>query len=178
MSIADFAALGSLASSLALLLSLVYLNLQVRQNTHAHRVTAHQERLNFVKEFLGRLTDGAVAPVYLRGLSADAGMTEVEFTQFRALMHSWFLGMAEIFWLHDQGVLDDDRFAGSMAALKGYLGYPGCRAVWQAIRDVMPADFQALVDKLVADGAVTSPHRAYDVWRAAIAAQAPVGGAV
>lgn len=168
MSLSDLASLGGFASGVAVLISLIYLALQVRQNTHAHRVTAHEERLTFVRDFLGRIAEPSMAAVYLRGLSADGDLTEIEFTRYRALMHSWFLGMAEVVWLYDRGVLDEDRFAGSMAALRGYLGFPGCRAVWRVIAPVMPITFQDLVTKLIAEGEEASAHSPFETWRAAL----------
>ena len=142
MSLADLASIGSFVSALAVLISLIYLGLQVRQNTHVHRASAHQARLEFVMDFLEGQTDPSMAPLLLRGMEGDAKLSEVEFTRFKAFMHRWFLGMAEIVWMHERGVLDNDRFAGSMVALRGYLGFPGCRAVWQVIKPVMPASFE------------------------------------
>jgi len=122
-------------------------------------------------EFLDGQTDPSMAPVFLRGMEGDAEMTEVEFTRFRAFMHRWFLGMAEIVWMHERGVLDDDRFAGSMEALRRYLGFPGCRAVWQVIKPVMPAPFQALVEETIADTDVASVHSTFKAWRSALSNQ-------
>jgi hypothetical protein len=172
MSLADLASIGSFVSGLAVLVSLIYLSLQVRQNTHLHRASAHQARLSFVMEFLGGQTDASMASVLLSGLEGDAQMTEVEFTRFRAFMHRWFLGMAEIVWLHDRGVLDDDRFAGSMAALGSYLSFPGCRAVWQVIKPVMPAPFRALVEKTIAETPVASVNSLFKTWQSALPGQA------
>ena len=171
MSLSDLASVGSLVSSIAVLISLIYLGLQVRQNTHVHRASAHQVRLDFVMEFLHGQTDPSMAPLFLRGLEGDATMTEVEFTRFRAFMHRWFLGMAEIVWMHERGVLDDDRYAGSMEALRGYLGFPGSRAVWQVIKPVMPAPFRSLVETAILETDVASVHSAFNAWRSALAIQ-------
>ncbi|MHB8530764.1 MAG: hypothetical protein ACYC8V_14795 [Caulobacteraceae bacterium] len=142
MSLSDLASIGSFASGVAVLASLIYLALQVRQNTHAHRVTAHQDRLTFVRDFLARIAD--------------------------PFMRGWLLGMAEIVWLRQRGVLDEDRFAGSMEALRGYLGFPGCRAVWPIIKPVMPVAFQSLVEKTIAATEESSAHAALEAWRSAI----------
>ena len=171
MSLSDLASIGSLVSGIAVLVSLIYLGLQVRQNTHVHRASAHQARLDFVMEFLDGLTDASLAPIFLRGLEGDPSMTEVEFTRFRAFMHRWFLGMAEIVWMHERGVLDDDRYAGSTQALREYLGFPGTRAVWQVIKPVMPATFRTLVDTTIADTELASVHSVFDAWRSALSIQ-------
>ncbi|HEY5072567.1 MAG TPA: hypothetical protein VII63_11110 [Caulobacteraceae bacterium] len=171
MSLSDLASIGSFVSGLGVLVSLIYLSLQIRQNTHAHRAMAHQDRLNFVKEFLGRLTEASMASVFLRGSAGDDQLTEVEITQYRSLMHGWFLGMAEIVWLHERGVLDSDRFAGSMAALRLHLRSPGCRAVWRVIKPLMPTPFRALVEKTIADLPIGEPHSVSRDWRSALANQ-------
>ena len=171
VSLSDVASIGSLVSGAAVLVSLIYLGLQVRQNTHVHRASAHQARLDFVMEFLDGQTDPSLAPVFLRGLEGDPTMTEVEFTRFRAFMHRWFLGMAEIVWMHERGVLDDDRYAGSLEALRGYLGFPGCRAVWQVVKPVMPAPFRILVETTIADTDVASVHSVFNAWRSALLVQ-------
>lgn len=170
MSLSDLASIGTFVSALGVLVSLIYLSLQIRQNTHAQRATAHQARLNFVKEFLGRLTDASTASVFLRGSAGD-DLTEVEFTQYRSLMHGWFLGMAEIVWLHERGVLDIDRFSGSMEALRLFLRSPGCRAVWRGIMPLMPTPFRAVVEKTIADTPVGNPVSAIKEWRLALANQ-------
>jgi len=171
MSLSDLASIGSFVSGLAVLISLLYLSLQVRQNTHVHHANAHQARLNFVKEFLGRLTEFSTASIFLRGSEGDLRVTEVEFLQYRSLMHSWFLGMAEIVWLHERGVLDEDRFAGSMEALRANLSAPGCRAVWTVIKPLMPAPFRMIVERTIAQTDVASVHAAFEGWRLALAAQ-------
>jgi len=169
MSLSDLASIGSLVSGVAVLASLIYLTLQVRQNTHAHRTTAHQGRLAFVRDFLAQVAQPSMPTVYLRGMEADSSLTEEEFTRFRALMHSWFLGMAEIVWLHERGVLDEDRFVGSMAALRGYLSFPGCRALWPIIKPTMPVGFQHLVEKTIASTEERSAHEQFETWRSAVA---------
>ncbi len=172
MSLADLASIGSFVSGVGVLISLIYLSLQIRQNSHIHRATAHQARLDFVMAFLDGQTDASMAAVFLRGLNGDGQLTEVEFTQFRAFMHRWFLGMAEIVWMHDRGVLDDDRFAGSMAALRSYLSFPGCRAVWQVIESFMPAPFRALVEEVIANTQVASAQSGLKAWQSALSNQA------
>ncbi|MFI4935496.1 MAG: hypothetical protein ACHP7N_12805 [Caulobacterales bacterium] len=165
MSLTDLASVGSFVSGLAVLISLIYLSQQIRQNTHVHRATAHQERLNFVKDFLARIADPSMAPLYLRGLSGDGEMSEVEFTQYRMLMHGWFLGMSEIVWLYERGVLDEERYAGSMEALRGYLRFSGCRAVWRVINPAMPTSFRTLVERFIAEGGEGDVHSAFASWR-------------
>ena len=175
MSLSDLASIGSFISSAAVLVSLVYVGRQIRQNTHLLRAGAHQSRLDFVQDFLARTTEADMADIYMRGSAGDPSLTQVEFTQYRSHMHSWFLGMAEIAWLHDQGVLDTTRFNGSLHALRANLANPGCRGVWQIIQPLMPPPFRALVDRTIADIERTqhvAPISEFELWRKSLGQRA------
>lgn len=171
MSLTDLASLGSFVSGIAVLVSLIYLSLQIRQNTHLHRATAHKVRADFVTEFLQQQLDPSVAAAVLRGVAGDSSMSEVEFTQFNAITHAWFVGMSELYWLHDQGVLDEDTFTGSDTALRLRLQSPGVRAVWQIVKPMMPEPFRVNVDKVIAENPPVPLNNPFERWKSELRAQ-------
>lgn len=175
MTLSDLAALGSFVSGIAVLVSLIYLSLQIRQNTLAHRATAHKVRADFVMESLHQLGDPVLASTFVRGAAGDRTLSEAEFTQFNAYMHAWFVGMSEIHWLHQRGMLDEDAFQGSIAALRARLQSPGIRAEWSVVRPVMPEHFRVEVDRLMAEQAPAPPaNRPFEQWKTALSAR-PAG---
>jgi hypothetical protein len=171
MTLTDLASLGSFISGLAVLVSLIYLSLQIRQNTLAHRATAHKVRADFVMHWLDNLLDPSLASTFVRGAAGDESLTEGEFTQFQVCLHSWFVGLSEMYWLHDRGVLDEDAFAGSTMALRAYLQTPGVRAVWPIIAPVMPAHFRLSVERLLVETTPAPFVKPFDTWKAALRAQ-------
>jgi hypothetical protein len=59
-----------------------------------------------------------------------------------------------------------------MEALRGYLRFAGCRAVWQIINPVMPPSFRALVENIIAEGGESDVHGAFESWRGTVGALA------
>ncbi|MEI9885103.1 MAG: hypothetical protein WDN08_01170 [Rhizomicrobium sp.] len=176
MTLSDLASIGSFVSGLAVLISLIYLALQIRQNTQAQRVTAHQNRQDFARQFLIKLSDEATAALFIRASAGNPDLTPTEFLQFNALMRYWFLGISGVFWLHENGVIDHESTADSMEVLRNRLSEPGCRAAWYVSRKMFLPSFQALVETLVAESPVVADRREFDIWKAALARQKPDAG--
>jgi hypothetical protein len=172
MSLSDLASIGSFISGIAVLISLIYLSLQIRQNTLAHRATAHQSRSTFLKDHLHLIADPAIAPIFIRGLAADKQMTEVEVTQFLAVMRNWCIGMSEMVWAHDHGVLDDETYQTSVKALKGMFARPGARAFWQTYKPTATPSFARLVEGVLSTAPMAGQVHNVEQWRSLIAREA------
>ena len=175
MTLTDLASLGSFISGVAVLISLIYLSLQIRQNTLAHRATAHQNRSSFLKDHLHMIADPAITPIFVRGLAGDNQLTDVEVTQFLVVMRNWSIGMSDVVWAHDHGVLDDETYQASVNAIKGLFLRPGARAFWQTYKPTSTSSFARVVEAALAATSATaevSSSQVYNVaqWRAAIAA--------
>lgn len=173
MTLADLASIGSFISGIAVLISLIYLTLQIRQNTMAHRALAQQSRTNFLKDHLHLVADPGIASVYVRGIAGDPNLTAVELTQFFSVMRSWCIGMSEIVWAHDHHVLDHETFSVSTRALKFMFAQPGPRAFWEVYRHTATPAFARLVSHALAEasqGPSLSLEASVDRWRSILAA--------
>jgi len=171
MTLGDLASIGSFVSGIAVLISLIYLSLQIRQNTLAHRASAHQSRSTFLKDHLHLLADPAIARIFIRGLAADTEMTEVEVTQFLVVMRAWCIGMSEMVWAHDHKALDDESYQTSVMALRGMFARPGARAFWQTYKSTATPTFARLVEGILETAPMVSQIHIVEQWRSNIARQ-------
>jgi len=162
------AAIGQMLGSLAVLITLVYLALQVRQNTLAHRATAHMGRYAFAREQTARMIDPAIAALALKGFSDNDTFTEIEAWQCHSLLQSFMLGSEEMFWLHNQGSLDEDAFNVQMTVLLQILGTVSGRASWE-IGNWTPA-FQGFVEQKLGTLPRAAATPFLEVWKSARAA--------
>ena len=119
----EVGAIGQILGSLAVFITLVYLALQVRQNTLTHRATAHMGRYSFAREELGMMKDPTTAALALKTLSDSDTFTEIEAWQCHSILQAHILGAEEMFWLHNQGSLDEHAFNAQMAVLLQMLGH-------------------------------------------------------
>jgi len=172
MLLSDLAAIGSFISSIAVLVSLIYLGLQVRQSALGQRATAHQGVQEFMRQHQRTLMDNELASIFSRGLGADAGMTEVELMQFHAMVRDWLSFHNECFWLNARRVLDEDGLKTADNGLRVLLRYPGFRAAWRLSRFSFDKAYRALIDA-EAQAALSQamPLSYLEGWKAEIGAE-------
>ena len=172
MSLSDLAALGSFISGFAVLISLIYLGLQVRQSALGQRATAHQGVQEFMRQHQRTLMDSELASIFSRGLGADASLTEVELMQFHAMVRDWLSFHNECVWLNARRVLDEDGLKTADNSLRVLLRYPGFRAAWRLSRFSSDKAYRALIDA-EAHAALSQgvPPSYIEGWKAEIGAE-------
>jgi len=163
-------AIGQMLGSIAVFITLVYLALQVRQNTLAHRVTAHMGRYAFAREQTGMMINPETAALTLKGLSDSDTFTEIEAWQYNNLVQAFILGSEQMFWLHDQGSLDEHAFNTQMMVLLQILGSGAGRASWELGRSNWAPAFRGFVEQKLSTLPRAAATPFLEVWKAARAA--------
>jgi hypothetical protein len=169
MSLSDLASIGSFVSGLAVLASLIYLSLQIRQNTLTHRATAHMGRYDFAREQTQLLMDPRTAALTLKGFQDIENLSEVEAYQVHFHLHSFVLGNEEMYWLHGQGFLDDQAFDAQMSVLFQILSSPAGRASWEIGKSSMVGPFAKYVEKKLVNLPIASPPPFLELRKSAVA---------
>src|SRR5215469_5099480 len=85
MSLSDLASLGSFVSGVAVLASLVYLTLQVRQAERYQKAIALQARAARLVDMHFRMADSDVHEIGLKGLNGDDDITQMQLRKFRSI---------------------------------------------------------------------------------------------
>ena len=119
MSISDLGSLGEFIGSIAVLLTLIYLALQIRQNTHATRAVSHHaitDALNQLNLTLGK--DDVVAQIWITGMNDRSSLNEVQREQFDALLRAYMHVCDTMYYQAQVGAGDN----GLWEAEKRYLG--------------------------------------------------------
>lgn len=167
MSLSDLASIGSLVSGIAVLISLVYLNLQTRQSSKHSQALIQQGRAGRTSELLIRWaefewTDGMEA--CLRG-SPDVNARDLR--RFISLIRAFFVNYEDSFLQHEEGLLEGEAFANVEAAVRAAMVGPGHRAAWKVVRHFFGVEFQNYIDKIIAETKVASATSMVERWKAA-----------
>jgi len=150
MSLSDIASIGSLVSGVAVLVSLIYLSLQMKQNTKHTRALIHQGRTEGIADWLNELaSDPTLMEIYLRGTAGDQTMSDVEAARFVVVSTARFYSFEDQFYQHSEGLLSEARYAGLVTAAKGSLRYPGSRTTWLLMRGSFESGFQGFMDNIL-----------------------------
>lgn len=141
-------ALGEAFGAFAVFISLIYLAIQVRQNTGQARHAAQRVMLDELGRALQSLAqNGGLAEIYVRGLHDFSSLTVPERARF-----SGFLGHAlRIFQgLHAEhmaGTLDPDSWAGVEGLIKDVTGYPGVREYFDLRKHHFSPSFRRFMEE-------------------------------
>src|SRR5580692_8831687 len=130
MSLSDLASLGSFVSGFAVLTSLVYLALQVRQTERNQQISIRHSRVSRTVELHLALAAPAVADAWLHGLGSPEDITQTELSQFTNLCRALFFHFEDSFYQREEGLLNDDAFETVVAGARLSARSPGFRAAW------------------------------------------------
>jgi len=179
MSLSDLASLGSFVSGFAVLLSLIYLALQVRQTKRNQQIAIRHSRATRIVELQLALADPAVADAWLHGSGSPQEITRTELSQFISLCRALFFHFEDSFYQREEGLLNDDAFETVVAGVRLSARSPGWRAAWKMARPNFGGPFLSFMDGVVAAAAVEPPvDVSLEGWKAAFASEVsrPGGG--
>lgn len=111
MTLSDAANIGQVLGALGVVLSLIFVGLQVRQNTKSLRSSTLQRNTQLWVDWLMIIADPKFAAVYAKG-SSGYDLEAVEFRQFFLLCRALFMGMEDQHYQFRQGLLDRDAYLG------------------------------------------------------------------
>jgi hypothetical protein len=173
MNLTDLSAVASIMSSVAVLVSLIYLSLQIRQARRNQQALMQQARTAGITEMNLAIADPAIAVAYNRGLAGDPNMTETETRQFLSLARCGFINAENNFIQHCDGLMSDEAFHSSLQGSRFQATFPGIRAAWRQSRGAYGKRFVKFMDRLIATGASTPPPNLLADWSEALASDSP-----
>jgi hypothetical protein len=156
MSIADIASLAGLISSVAVLVSLLFVGLQIRQANRNQRSLMQQGRSARNVDLLSRLSEPRLGDIMLR-VSRGETLADAEYFVIYGYMASVFWSYEDCFFQFHSGTLDGKSWASDVATLKRLLSNPAYRAVWRAVRSALGDEYRSFVDGLLVEARRNAP---------------------
>ena len=137
-------ATAELLGAVAVLATLVYLSLQIRQSNKLAEAESQRELMNF-DVFTPLLTDPQLTREFRACLNRyDEQDPDVK-TRFFVLMTNWHLQMESVFRMHQQGLIAELSYKGYLTWYNSLLNTPGGAVFWE---EVSPAHAPDLVEAL------------------------------
>jgi hypothetical protein len=172
MSLSDLASVGSFVSGFAVLISLIYLSLQVRQTKRNQQIAIRHSRASRIVDLQLALADPGVAGAWLHGSGSPQEITQTELSQFINLCRALFFHFEDSFYQREEGLLNDDAFETVVAGARLSARSPGWRAAWRVARPNFAGRFLAFMDGVVAGSAAEPPvDLSLEAWKVAFASE-------
>ncbi len=171
MTLEEMYFVSQIIAAIAIVSSLLFVALQLRQADRTQRAAMHQNRTQRGMDLALRTAAPELAEAIGRFIRQDEKTTPENFLQVMGVVRAMILNLDDVAWQHKAGMLEKDTLDNTVAPLRRVFAQRGIRGLWPMARVTYSAETAALVDRLViADVPLDGAGDPIAIWRA-IAAQ-------
>jgi hypothetical protein len=137
-------AIGEIGGALAVLLSLIYLAIQIRQNTRMMRSSAKQQLTAGSQNLIYKAIDNSDAWVKLT--SGEQASSPEEDARMSLLVRAMLRGFEAQTYQYHAGLLEKDEWRALRAAIVGMCTLPGVAKYWEELKPHMSERLRTVVE--------------------------------
>jgi hypothetical protein len=148
MTIQDLGSLGEFITALATLATLVYVAVQIRQNTRSGRASSFQASSNDIFNIIDQLAlDPELNRIYFAGTRDYASLSPEDRRRFGSYMSSLIGRWENLVFQGEQGMLDPMSLTFFFQNMRVSYAQPGTQQWWRKVRHLYPQKVQLLVER-------------------------------
>ena len=149
MTILELGAIGEFVGSLAVISTLVYLAMQIRQNTASNSVAAKLDTTRQYADYIDfLLLNPGLLELNVKGMRGEE-LSPDESVRFAMMLSKAFWYFASMHYQYRMGAMSADEWVQSDSTIERYCSSPGVRIWWQDNRLRYGRGFGDYVDRLV-----------------------------
>ncbi len=157
MKLKQWASFAEIIGALAVVISLVYVGVQVNDSAGAVRsASANDANVALQAFYLQVGADRETSSTIYRGLMSEQALTNEEEYQFLMLLHAAFLGFQNIYLLAEEGTIDEKLLNTMKATIVNMHRLPGLKRYWRQRRSYLHPGFVEWVDRVSVQGTETT----------------------
>ncbi len=143
-------AIAELFGAVGVIASLVYLAVQIRQNTRTVKVSSYQQLVSQIQQggFIA-VQDPDAAQLMGRAYREYEELPPEQRAQAAGFLQATFVTFQSHHYMYRQGLLDDDMWAAHRENLRRTISMPGPRAWWDAGIIAFSEPFVHLINELI-----------------------------
>ncbi len=162
MTIQDWGAIGELVGGVAVVVTLIYLAFQIRQNTRAIRLsTSHAVAEDFRNMFgiVAEQTESAEA--IFKGTMDPSSISGVEKARYWSFNHYFLYAFQNAYVQLTEGALDSRHWLGMKRMMIDYTSVPGFREYWPTRKHWFSEEFQHFMDSEIIETAAEEVYQKF-----------------
>jgi hypothetical protein len=145
------AAIGQLAAVLIGIPSIIYLAMQIRQQTKERTHAAVHALTEQWGDITGSLHDNAeLADIFLRGLRSFDDLDAVDKVRFSAFFNRLLTFFEGMYYSHEQQILTDSSWGAVERTIEDFFSSKGVQEWWQRRKRWHTIEFARVVDAVIA----------------------------
>ena len=148
MTLNELGSLGEFISGLAVVVTLIYLALQIRHNTRAVRSSMHHDMIESTLRIAESMSDNPdVGRIVLKANEDYDNLTREEFIRFEGYAERVFSNFESVFYSYRNSMIEQDLWESWEASYLSDLSRKAIRRYWHDERPQHLRDFMDFVDQ-------------------------------
>ena len=153
MKLKELASFAEIIGAFAVVVSLVYVGIQVNDSAGAVRsAAANDANVALQAWYLQVGADRETSSIIYRGLMSEQALTNEEEFQFLMMIHGAFLGFQNSYLLAEEGTIDEELLSSLNTTFGNITRLPGMKRYWKQRRSYLHSGFAEWVDRVSAQG--------------------------
>lgn len=149
MTLQDLGSIGELLGAIGVIVSLIYLATQIRQNTKSIRASAVDAAADrFIESTRLISLNPELADLLDRGRNDYAALSEVEQRRYRLHYLANSLAFENQYQKYTQGLIPKSQWEGIAGAIRYTMNDSGPRQAWNVIQSNLSPEFREYVDAM------------------------------
>ena len=150
MTISELGSLGEFLASLGVLISLIYVGIQIRQNTlESKRTNARETSVHYAAALHGLSRDNEIADIFVRGIKDLSQLTDAERYRFDVSLAVWLQAIEQAFADYRMNRYTDDDLEAYRTAVANVFFTPGGEIWWSQRKNWFSPVFQTEIDTML-----------------------------
>ena len=160
MTLQDLGNIGEFVGAIAVVVSLVYLAVQIRQNTRSVRASTYQDIVHMLQEIdLLLASDPELNRIWIVGRHDPTQLNDDQQRRFNTLLLAFYRNLENAYFQGQNKLIDEriyDAWVGYSLRLSSK---PGFLQWWQSHRGLLSEEFQQYVERELAAQQPTGTNR-------------------
>jgi len=155
MSIAELGSLGEFVAAIAVLVSLVYLAFQVRQNTKQQRLSAYRDSFAAFSMIRTNIySNPEFANLLTKATDPNAVFNPPEVLRLESFFNEYVFCNVNLWRLYKEGLVEnsDEALEQTLFSVTQLLSSPVAKNWWQEWKAIYPKEFSDRIDNALRDG--------------------------
>jgi len=159
-------AIAELIGAIAIVVSLVYVGIQINENSHEVRSATAQQATSAIADWYTSLGNNQQSSrLFHFGIAKPEELSSEDLAQFIYLAHGLMLEYQAVYYVSREGTLDQALQESITKTLVATSHQPGFLLYWQQRRELFYPEYRAHVDEIIAigpDPSFSSLQKLYD----------------
>ena len=150
MTVLEWGAIGELIGGIAIIVSLIYVGIQVNDSASAVRSASANDANSALQNWYLQVgSDQETSELMYEALTSEEALSNQQEFQFLMMLHGIFLAFQNSYLLAEEGTIDVELLEGLTGVVLGVKDLPGMKRYWRQRKSYLHSGFADYVDQLL-----------------------------